>query len=123
VSARPASAHSARASAHSGRRLGRVRLTPVRIVVALVLLGSLAYIAYVVAAIRDDQIPLLGAGFAALGLSFGAITVDALVGMWREASRAEGGRAFVLASIGGLAGLAAIGSFAITALSMLVWNS
>ena len=90
---------------------------------ALVLLGSLAYIAYVVAVVRDDQIPYLGAGFGALGVSFGAHRRRCLVGMWREASRAEGGRAFVLASVGGLAGLAAIASFAVTALSMLVWSN
>lgn len=111
------------APARSGLHVGPVRLTAARILVALVLLGSLAYLAYVVAVIRDEQIKFLGVGFAILGASLAAIGIDALVGMWRAASRAEGGRAFGLAIIGGLAGLAAIGSFTATALSMLLWTS
>jgi hypothetical protein len=109
--------------ARRGLHIGQVRLTPVRIVVVLVLLASLVYLGYVVAVIRDEQIKWLGVGFATLGASFAAIGIDAVVGMWRAASRAEGGRAFGLALIGGLAGLAAIGSFTATALSMLLWNS
>jgi hypothetical protein len=111
------------AAARPRLHVGPVSLTPVRILVALVLIGALGYILYVVAAIRDQQIPLLGAGFAALGVALAAIGIDALTGMWRAAARAEGGRAFALAIVGGLAGLGAIGSFTATALSMLLWNS
>ena len=107
----------------AGLHIGPVRLTAARILVLLVLFGSLAYLLYVVAVIRDEQIKWLGVGFATLGASLAAIGIDAVVGMWRAASRAEGGRAFGLALIGGLAGLAAIGSFTATALSMLLWNS
>ena len=59
----------------------------------------------------------------ALGASFAAIAIGSVVGVWQAASRAAAGRAFVLAIIGGLAGLAAIGSFTVSALSMLVWNT
>jgi hypothetical protein len=93
------------------------------LVVVVVLLGSLAFIAWVVLTVEDNQIPLLAFGFVALGASFVAIAVGALVGMWRAASRAEGGRAFILAVVGGLAGLAAIGALTVTALLTMVWNT
>jgi membrane-bound metal-dependent hydrolase YbcI (DUF457 family) len=93
------------------------------IVVTLAMIGSLAYIGYVVLRVRDNQIPLLAYGFVVLGASFAAIAVGSLIGMWRAASRSRAGRAFALAIFGGLAALAAIGSFTVAALSTLVWNT
>ena len=106
-----------------GRYLGPVRLTVPLVVVVVVLIGSIIFDAWVVLTVRDGQIPLLAVGFVVTGASFAAIAIGALVGMWRAASRAAGGRSFALALVGGLAGLAAIGCFAITALLALVWNT
>jgi hypothetical protein len=106
-----------------GLYVGPVKVTPALVVVLLVLLGSLVFNGWVVLSVRDGQIPLLAVGFVAMGAAFAAIGVGALVGMWRAASRAAGGRSFALALVGGLAGLAAIGCFAITALLTLVWNT
>jgi len=93
------------------------------VLVAIVLLGSLAFIGYVTLNVHDNQIPLLAVGFVALGAAWAAIAVGSLVGMWRAASIARTGRAVGLALFGGLAGLGAIGCFAITALLTLVWNT
>lgn len=93
------------------------------IVIGIALLASIAYILWVIREVRDGQITLLAYGFIALGLCFAAIALGSLVGVWRAASRAEGGRSFGLALVGGLAGLAAIGSFSVAALLLLVLNS
>jgi hypothetical protein len=106
-----------------GRYIGPLRITPAVIVVALAFVGSVLYLGYVVLAVDEEQIPLLAAGFVVLGASFAAIAIGALLGMWRAASRARGRRALVLAIVGGLAGMAAIGCFTVTALSALVWTS
>jgi len=106
-----------------GPHVGPIPITAVNLLIALGVVGSLVWIAYVVAAIDEEQIPLLAAGFAVLGASFVAIAISALVEMWRAASRARGGRALALAIVGGLSGLAAIGCFTVTALSALVWTS
>jgi hypothetical protein len=92
-------------------------------VIALGFIGSIAFLGYVVAAIDDEQIPLLAAGFVVLGACFAATAVGAVMGMWRAASRAAGGRALALAIVGGVAGMAAIGCFTVTALSAMVWNT
>jgi len=106
-----------------GLSIGRLRSSlPVILVLAL-LLGSAGYILWVVREVHDEQIPLLAYGFAALALSFGAIALGCVVGMWRAASRAEGGRSFGLALVGGLSALATIGSLTVVALLLLVWNS
>lgn len=91
--------------------------------VVLVMLGSIGFIGWVILNVRDGQIELLAVGFVALGASFAAIAIGSLVGMWRAASRARGGRAFVLAIVGGMAGLAAIGAFTAMALLLLVSSS
>jgi hypothetical protein len=106
-----------------GRYIGPLRITPVVILVALGFIGSVAFLGYVVAAIDVDQIPLLAAGFVVLGACFAATAIGAVLGMWRAASRAAGGRALALAIVGGIAGMAAIGCFTVTALSAMVWNT
>ena len=117
------SAVPARAGSGSGPRIGPLRITPLVVLVAIVLIGSLVFIGFVTINVHDNQIPLLAVGFVAFGASWAAIAVGALVGMWRAASYAMTGKAVGLALIGGLAGLGAIGCFAITALLTLVWNT
>lgn len=111
------------AASRSGRYIGPVRITLPLVVVLVTLVGSLAFDAYVVAAITDGQIPMLAVGLAVTGASFAAIAIGAVVGMWRAASRVAGGRSFALAIVGGLSALAAIGCFAVTAVLTLLSNS
>ena len=106
-----------------GRYIGPVKVTLPLVVVLLTLIGSLVFDVYVVAAITDGQIETLAAGMAVSGVSFAALAVGAVVGMWRAASRAAGGRSFALALVGGLSALGAIGCFAVTAVLTLLSNS
>jgi hypothetical protein len=106
-----------------GRWIGPLRITPAVVVVALVLVGSLVFIGYVMVNVHDGQIPLLAVGFVAFGAGWVGVAIGALIGMWRAASYARTGRATALAIVGGMAGLAAIGSFAVSALLTLVWNT
>jgi hypothetical protein len=119
----PDSAPTAAKRARRGRRLGPIPITPVSVVVALVLLGSLVFIVYVTLKVHDNQIPLLAAGFVAFGAAWAAIAVGSLLGMWRAASWARTGRATALAIAGGICGLGAIGCFSIAAVLTLVWKS
>jgi hypothetical protein len=112
------------ASRGGGPRIGPLRITPIRVVVALAFVGSLAFIAYAVLRVRDTtQIPMLSSGFAVLGLSLAAIAIGGLVGLWRAAADGRGGRAFLMSIIGGLMGLAAIGCFAAAVVLALLWRS
>jgi hypothetical protein len=106
-----------------GLYLGPLKITPAVVLVAIALIGSAAFILYVVLKVEDEQIPLLGYGFAVLGASFAAIAIGSLVEMWKAASRVRAGRALGLAIIGGFAALAAIGCFTFTVLSRLLSES
>jgi hypothetical protein len=106
-----------------GLYLGRLKITPAVVLVAIALIGSAAFVLYVTFRVEDEQIPLLGAGFGVMGACFAAIAIGALVEMWRAASRARAGRALALAIVGGVAGLFAIGCLTFTALATMVWNT
>jgi len=100
-----------------------VASTAAIILVGVALIGSIAYVLYVAIAVEDEQIALLGYGFAVMGASLVAIAIGALVAMWRAASRARAGRALGLAILGGIAGMLAIGCFAFTAIATMVGRS
>ena len=106
--------------------LGQRRITPLvisSVLVGIALLGSLAYIVYVVLKVEDEQIQLLGYGFAVLGASFAAIALGCVYEIWPDARRARTGRALVVSIIGGLAGLAAIACFSFTAIATMLGAS
>jgi len=105
-------------------QLGRFRLTPISLVVAVAFVGSSAFIAFAILKVRDtSQIPMLSSGFAVLGVAFVAVAVGALIGVWRAATWGRTGRAMGLAVLGGLLGLAAIGCFTATVVLALLWKS
>ena len=120
MTSHPAPRPEAAPAAGAGRKIN-VSIPVVLIGVALV--ATIGYILWVVREVQDEQIPMLSYGFAALGLCFAALAIGCVLGMWRAAARSEGGRSFGLALVGGFAGLAAIGSFTVTALLAFVWNT
>jgi len=109
--------------ARRGPHIGPLRITPATVLVTIALIGSAAYILYVVTQVQDEQIPLLGAGFGVMGACFAVIALGALIGIWRAATRARGRRAFGLAIVGGISGLLAIGCLTFTAIALLLDRS
>ncbi len=104
--------------------VARFRLTPIRIVIGLAFLGAAGFISYAIVVVRDSsQIPMLSAGFLVLGLATGAIAIALVVELWRAASDGRSGRAFAMAILGGIVGLAAIACFTMTALLALLLQS
>ncbi len=107
-----------------GPHIGPVRLTPVRMAIAVAFIGSLGFIAFAILRVRDtSQIPMLSSGFGVLGIAFAAVAIGGAIEMWRASAAARPGRATAMAIVGGLAGFAAIGSFAAAAIFALLWGS
>ena len=105
-------------------QIGSLRLTPIQLVVGIAFLGSSAFILFAVLRVRDSsQIPMLSAGFAILGLSFGAVAIGAVINLWRAAIRLRTARSMGLAIVGGLSGMAAIGCFAVAVILALLIRS
>ena len=99
-------------------------VTPFRVVVGIAFLGSSAVIAVAILKVRDtSQLPMLSSGFGVLGLSLAAISLSALLGLWRAASDGDSRRAMLLGVGGGIVGLGAIGCFTATVLLALLWKA
>jgi hypothetical protein len=97
------------------------RIGPTGILLAVALVGSLAYLLYAFAIVRDaSQIPLLVSGAAVLGVVFVAIAVTGLIGSWRSSVSGRDGRALGHALVGGVACLAAAGCFAVASILGMV---
>ncbi len=88
------------------------RISPGLVFLAIALIGSAAYLAYVVTVRDASQIPLLASGAVVLGISFLALALYSLQAAWREGMVGRGGRAVLLGLVGGGAAMATAGAFA-----------
>ena len=89
----------------STKRRQRRRITPGIALLAIALIGALAFTAYVVTVRDASQIPLLAAGGAVLGTVFLALAAYMLRSTWKAGVAARNGRAIVLGCGGGIAAI------------------
>jgi hypothetical protein len=94
-----------------GRANGR-RVSPGAVFLAIAVIGSIAYVAYAITVRDASQIPLLASGAVVLGLAFLALTVYCFRAILRAGREDRGGRAMLLALVGGGAAIATAGCFA-----------
>lgn len=108
----------------SGLHLGPIRITPIRVILVVALLGSLAYIAYAILRVKDSaQIPMVTSGLAVLGIVFAAFSIGGAIRMWRCWRAGLQGWTLLYAVFGGIAGAIALGCFAGTLVLALVWGT
>ena len=88
------------------------RISPGVVFLAIALVGSVAYVAYVVTVRDASQIPLLASGAVVLGISFLALALYSLQAAWRAGKEDRGRRALLLGLLGGIAAMATAGAFA-----------
>lgn len=88
------------------------RISPGVVFLAIALIGSVAYLAYVVTVRDATQIPLLASGAVVLGISFLALALYSLQAAWRAGMADRGRRALLLGVLGGIAAMATAGAFA-----------
>jgi type III secretory pathway component EscV len=100
--------------------LGPIPITVTGVLIAIALVGSLAYLAYTLTVRDTSQIPLLASGAVVLGLVFGAIAIVGARATWRSSVRGRDARAFGHAIVGGLAALVAAGCFAAAVILFLL---
>jgi hypothetical protein len=104
----------------AGTRLGRIQISPIGVVLAVALIGSIIYVIYAITVRDASQIPLLASGAVVLGLVFSAVAILGLIGIWRSSVRGADGRAFGHAIVGGVASLIALGCFAAAIIMAMV---
>ncbi|MDQ2964982.1 MAG: hypothetical protein M3R57_03965 [Chloroflexota bacterium] len=95
-----------------GTRIGPLLITPIRVVLVLALVGSLAYVAFALTVRDTAQLPMLSSGAAVLGIAFMALAVSGFLGIRRAGYDGNDRRALLLALLGGLAAIIGFGCFA-----------
>ena len=86
------------------------RISPVPVFLVIAVIGSVAYMAYVLTVREATQIPLLASGAVILAIVFAALAAFCLQSIWRAGlRRGNGGRTILTALVGGLAAIAAAG--------------
>jgi len=98
-------------------------LTPFRVVMLVAVVGSGLLILYGIIDRTASQIPILAAGLAVLGLTFGAIAVACVVTIVRAGRDGRAALAFWAALAGGAAVVAAAGCLAAAVVMAMVWGS
>jgi hypothetical protein len=89
---------------------GRRRISPVAVFLAIAIVGSIAYMAYVLTVREATQIPLLASGAVMLAIVFAALAAFCVRAIWRTGTEpGHGGRMLATALVGGLAAIAAAG--------------
>ncbi len=88
---------------------GGRRISPGVIFLVVAIVGSIAYMGYTVTVRDTSQIPLLASGAVVLAVVFGALAAYCLRSTWRAGTDGRGGRALLVALVGGGAAIAAAG--------------
>jgi hypothetical protein len=96
--------------AAAGRKRGR-RISPLPVMLVIALIGSIAFLGYVITVRDPSQIPLLTAGGVALGIVFLALAGYLLRSTWRAGVADRGVLAMGYAIAGGVSAI--IGCFCI----------
>jgi hypothetical protein len=108
--------------AREGLFLGPVRITVMRVVLLIAVIGSVGYLAYAITVRDAAQIPMLASGAAVLGIVFGALAIAGAVETLRAARADRPGRSVAAAIFGGVAGVVAFGCLAAAVVLALLWS-
>ena len=89
---------------------GRSMPSPGLIFLAIAIVGSIVYMVFVISVRDSSQIPLMASGAVVLAIVFGALAVYSLRAVLRAGLEiGQGGRAVLIAFVGGIAAIAAAG--------------
>ncbi len=106
-----------------GRHIGPIRVTPIRIILVVALIGSLGYTFFALTVRDTSQIPMLSSGAAILGLVFSALALAGGIAMWRAGVDRRSAASFGMAVLGGVAAMIALGCFAFAIVLALLWSA
>lgn len=96
------------------------RISPGVVILAVALIGSVAYLLYAITVRDPSQIPLLASGAVVLGLVFGALAAYSLRATWRAGIAERNGRAVALGLVGGVAAMVSAGCFALAIIGFML---
>lgn len=106
-----------------GTWLGPVRITPLRVALAIAIAGSGLFNVYAMLPGRgEQQIPMLSSGFLVMALAFAALAIGGGIATWRAGVDGRSRDAMLMAIGGGIAGVVAAVTFAAAVVLALLWG-
>jgi hypothetical protein len=110
------------AAARPGPHLGPVRITPLRVTLAIALAGGLGFLLYSVIVRDQNQVPLMATGFAICGLVLAVVAVLSVSAVIRAGREGRDGIAVLTALAGGLIAAASMLLFAGAVIMSMIWG-
>jgi hypothetical protein len=98
------------------------RLSPPLVILSILSIGSLVFLALAMTS-HTTPVPVLLSSAVVVGLAFTVDTVVASFMTWRAGQNGDGGRALLLALIGGTSAVIAAGAYAGTLILVLLLKS
>ncbi len=109
-------------SVSTGPHLGPVRITPLRVTLAVALAGGLGFLLYSVIVRDQNQVPLMATGFAICGLVLAVAAVLSVVAVIRAGREGRDGAAVLTAILGGLIAAASMLLIAGAVIMSMIWG-
>ena len=100
----------------------RPRIPPIAVFIVIALVGSIALTAYAFATRNNEQVPLLATAATILGIVLIVLAAVGAIATYRAARDGNGGRAVVMALVGGVAAIAAAGVLATATILGLLYH-
>ena len=101
----------------------RVRVTPLRLAIAVPLVGASLLFVWSLFDRSQAQIPVMASSLTVLSLTFGALAVTGGANAYRAAVDGEAAAAFWSALVGGVAAVLSLGMLAGAIVLALIWRS
>lgn len=110
------------AGRRSGSHAGPVRITPLRVTLAVALAGGIGFLAWSVF-VRDQlQVPLMATGFAICGLVLVVVAALSVAAVIRAGREGRDGAAVLTALVGGLVAVASMMLLAGAVIMSMIWG-
>ncbi|MFI5227371.1 MAG: hypothetical protein ACHQ3P_11935 [Candidatus Limnocylindrales bacterium] len=89
----------------------------------IAVVGSVAFVGYALSVRDTQQLPLLATGLAVLGIVFATLAGIGVWSTYRAGADGRTGQAFMLALLGGVAAIIALGCFAAAFIGAMAYRS
>jgi hypothetical protein len=105
-----------------GAHIGPVRITPLRVTLAIALLGGLAFLAYSVFVRDANQVLMMATGLFVTGIVTGVVALMSIGRIINAGREGRDGTAVITALVGGLFAMGSLLMMAMAVILALIWN-
>lgn len=99
-----------------------MRITPLRVTLAIALVGGLGFLAWSVFVRDANQVPMMATGLFVTGVVLGVVALMSIGRIVNAGREGRDGTAVITALVGGLFAMGALLMLAVAVILALIWN-